>query len=246
MLRTLIVDDEPLAREGLRNLLADASEVTVVGECGDGATALEVIRRDRPDLVLLDVQMPELSGFEVLQQLGPDLPVIIFVTAHDAFALQAFEAHAVDYLLKPVAPARFRQALERARAQVAYDRTSEVSERVTALLETLASENRFPVRLPVKARGSVTFVRVAEIDWIGAAGNYVKLHVGRDRHLIRETLSNLERRLDPRVFVRIHRSTIVNVDRIQEVQPWVKGDHVVVLRDGQKLTLSRTYRDRLL
>lgn len=246
MLRTLIVDDEPLARQGLREFASHEPDLEVVAECGDGRAALEAIRRHHPDLVLLDVQMPEMTGFDVLAALDGPLPAVIFVTAYDTYALRAFDAHAVDYLLKPVELERFRQAVTRARAQIDHDRGGRLAAKLSGLLAEVAASSPYPRRFTVKTAGRVTFVRVADIDWIEAAGNYARLHVGIERHVVRVTMSALERQLDPQQFARIHRSTIVNVDRIREIQPWFKGDHLVILLDGTKLSLTRKYRDRLL
>ncbi|MGE0554266.1 MAG: LytR/AlgR family response regulator transcription factor [Gemmatimonadales bacterium] len=245
-IRAVIVDDEPLARQGLRELLEPEPDIRVVAECGDGEDAVRAVERERPDLLLLDIQMPGLDGFGVLARLAPPRPVVVFVTAHDAFALQAFEAHAIDYLLKPVEPDRFRRALERARAQLGHEQRALVAARLDELLATLPKRPRYPSRLTVRDGPRVSFVPVDEIDWIEAAGNYARLHVGAARHLLRETMSGLEETLDPERFVRIHRSTIVNVARIREIQPWFKGDHLVVLEDGTKLSLTRKYRSRLI
>ncbi len=244
IIRAAIVDDEPLAREGLREFLADEPDVDLVGECGDGRTAVDLIARLRPDLLFLDIQMPEMDGFAVLDALGEQLPAVIFVTAYDEHALRAFQVHALDYLLKPVERLRFRRAVERARAQIHHAEGAEVTRRIASLLRDLGSR-RSVDRLPIKAGGTVYFVRTADIDWIEAAGNYARLHAGGERHVLRETMAALERALDPRQFVRVHRSTIVNVDRIKKIQPWFKGEHVVVLHDGTKLSLSRKYRERL-
>lgn len=244
-IRTLIVDDEPLARERLRTLLADEADIEIVGECGDGRRAVAAIRKHRPDLVFLDVQMPELDGFGVLRAVGAqNLPTVVFVTAYDKYALKAFEVHALDYLLKPFDRDRFDRALDRARRELRRG-TGELNERVLHLLEEAGAKPRFLERLVVKTAGRVYFLRAEEIDWFEAAGNYVKLHAGKDEHLIRETMANLEDQLNPKKFVRIHRSTIVQIERIKELQPWFHGDYVVLLRDGTKLTLSRSYRDRL-
>jgi two-component system, LytTR family, response regulator len=247
-IRTLIVDDEPLARSRLRALLEREEDITVVGECGDGNEAVAAIRELQPDLLFLDVQMPALDGFGVLEAVGGDrVPAVIFVTAYDKYAIQAFEVHALDYLLKPFDRERFHLALERARAQLQREETVAASERLLALLEDAqAQAAKKPLqRLVIKSGGRVFFLRVEEIDWIEAAGNYVRLHVARETHLLRETMNALETRLDPEQFVRIHRSTIVHLDRIQELQPWFHGDYKVILRDGTQLTLSRGYRQKL-
>jgi two-component system LytT family response regulator len=245
-IRTLIVDDEPLARQRLRALLGGDPDIDLVGECGDGRQALDEVRRLTPDLLFLDVQMPALDGFGVLEGLaGGALPAVIFVTAHDRYALKAFEVNAVDYLLKPFDRARFSAALQRAKAQVRRARAGALDERLLDLLETVQNRRPGPERLIVKSGGRVYFVRVQDIDWIEAAGNYVRLHVGKEDHLLRESLSGLEGKLDAGRFVRIHRSTIVNMDRIRELQPAFHGDHVLLLQDGTELTLSRSFRERM-
>jgi two-component system LytT family response regulator len=245
-IRTLIVDDEPLARQRLRKLLDADPDIAVLGECGDGAEAVAALQQLRPDLVFLDVQMPGLDGFAVLKALaGTALPAVIFVTAHDRYALKAFEVHALDYLLKPFDKTRFAAALERAKAQLRQDSTAALSDRLRAMLDAVESRRPAPERLVVKSAGRIYFVRIADIDWIEAAGNYIRLHVGKDAHLLREPLTALERRLDPARFVRIHRSTIVNLERIRELQPAFHGEYVVILCDGTELALSRSCRDQL-
>jgi two-component system, LytTR family, response regulator len=250
-IRTLIVDDEPLARQRLRTLLAADPELELVGECGDGRRAVTAVQELRPDLMFLDVEMPALDGFGVVHSLaGARLPVIIFVTAHDRYALKAFEVHALDYLLKPFDKTRFAAALERGKAQVRLGQSGGMEQRLMAFLRTVedhrpSPRQPLPERLVVKSAGRVSFVRVEELDWIEAAGNYVRLHVAKEDHLLRETLSGLEAKLDPRRFVRIHRSTIVNIDRIRQLQPAFHGDYVVQLHDGTELTLSRSCRDKL-
>lgn len=245
-IRALIVDDEPLARERIRTLLKDEPEVEIVGECADGRRAVSTIREWKPDLIFLDVQIPEMDGFEVLKAVGPGaMPAVIFVTAYDQYALRAFDVHAIDYLLKPFDRQRFHRALRRAKGQISSEKHDDVNERLLALLEDLKGGQKYLERLVIKSGGRVFFLRVDEIDWMEAAGNYVRLHVGKELHLQRETMSALEAKLDPRKFVRIHRSRIVNLERIKELQPWFRGDYQVVLRDGTKLTLSRGYRDRL-
>jgi two-component system, LytTR family, response regulator len=254
-MRVVVADDEPLARRRMLRLLREHDdEVDVVAVCETGAHTVEAIRETRPDLVFLDVQMPELDGFEVLERVGGELPAVVFVTAHDRYALRAFEVHALDYLLKPFDVERFNQALERGRAQV--ERQGEgAAGGLGALLEQLARE-RGPAQPPrprrwldwvmVKARGRVEFVRTADIDWIEAEGNYVRLHAGKKAWLVREKIGALEERLDPDAFLRVHRSSIVQVDRMAELHPMVAGDGILVLRDGTQVKLSRGYRRRLL
>ena len=246
-IRALIVDDEPLARERVRTLLAAERDVELVGECGDGAEAVAAIERLAPDLVFLDVQMPEVDGFEVLQAIpAARLPAVIFVTAYDRYALKAFEVHALDYLLKPFDRERFGLALDRARGEFARgDASGPIAKRLLELLEGLKSERRYAPRLVVRESGRVFFLDVAEIDWIEAVGNYARLHVGKRSHLLRETMKALESRLDPERFVRLHRSSIVNVERIRIVETTRRGDHGVVLADGTHLAASRGYAERL-
>jgi two-component system LytT family response regulator len=246
-IRTLIVDDEPLARERLRALLSAEPDIEVIGECGDGPAAVQAIRSDTPDLVFLDVQIPEIDGFGVIERIGVEnAPVVVFVTAYDQYALEAFDVHAVDYLLKPFDEARFAKALARARGTVQSQRNGEVNERLLTLLRGIkTAPSGRAERLVVKSAGRLFFLRAEEIDWIESSGNYVCLHVGNETHLLRETMSSLEARLDPNSFIRIHRTAIVNVDRIKELQPLFHGEYEVVLRGGARLTLSRSYRDRL-
>lgn len=247
-IRTLIIDDEPLAREKLRGFLEDELDVEVAGECRDGREALLRIEEEKPDLVFLDVQMPELDGFEVLDNLEEEnLPAVVFVTAYDQYALKAFDVHAVDYLLKPFDRGRFREALGRARNELERRQVSDVRRQLRDLLSDVRKQRPdFPERLVIKTSGRVVFVKVEDVEWVDAAGNYVKLHVGGgESHLLRETMAGLEERLDPKKFLRIHRSTIVNVDRIRELQQQFHGDYVVILDNGQRLTLSRSYRDKI-
>jgi two-component system LytT family response regulator len=243
-IRTLIVDDEPLARERVRSLLESEPDVEIVGEAGDGPSALQALRELKPDLLFLDVQMPGLDGFQVLQHLDPDhVPVTIVVTAYDRYAIQAFEIHALDYILKPFDRERFQEAMRRARIQLQQTPNAELSHRMLALIEHVQKRDDYIDRLVVKSGGRVLFVPVSEIDWIEAAGNYVRLHHGPAEHLLRETMSSLEAKLNPKNFLRIHRSTIVNINRIQELQPSFHGDFVVILKGGAQLSLSRSYRE---
>jgi two-component system, LytTR family, response regulator len=244
-IRTLIVDDEPLARERIRSLLEKQPNIDIVGECDNGVSALETIREQKPDLVFLDVQMPEMGGFEVLDNLkGGPMPAVIFCTAHDQFALQAFEVHALDYLLKPFDRERFEKALARATDSMKRKQTDDLSHRLSALLSEVKPEARID-RIAIKSSGRVIFLRLDEIDWIEAADNYVSLHVGNEAHLHRETMNAMEDRLKGGKFMRISRSTIVNVDRIKELQPLFHGEYSVILRNGTRLTLSRGYREKL-
>ena len=245
-IKTLIIDDEPLARDRLRSLLQEQPDIHLSGECSDGRQAVATIRNERPDLVFLDVQMPELDGFGVLQELvGERLPAVIFVTAHDKFALRAFEVHAVDYLLKPFDRDRFQTALARAVQHIKQHQTGELNQRLTALLAEVKPEAKPLERLAIKSSGRVLFLKIDDIDWIEASDNYVSLHAGSETHLHRETMSSLAEQLPPEKFLRISRSTIVNVERIKELQPLFHGEYVVILRNGTKLTLSRNYRAAL-
>lgn len=243
-LRVAIVDDEPLARDKLRGFLTRHPGCTLVGEAGDGLEAVQLLERTRPDLVLLDVQMPELDGFEVLGAADP-LPDVIFVTAFDRYAIQAFEQGALDYLLKPVAPDRFDRALERAIARHGSADPAALARRVAALCEAVAPSRPRVERFLVRERDRSRLVPVGEVDWIEAAGNYVKLHARSGTHLVRSTLKDVEARLDPARFARIHRTAIVNLDRVRFLEPASHGDQAVVLEGGERLTLSRRYRDAL-
>lgn len=244
-IRALIVDDEPLARRRLRSLLRNEPDIDVAGECGDGRRAVAAILEKKPDLVFLDVQMPELDGFAVLDAVEAErLPAIVFVTAYDEHALRAFEVHALDYLLKPFDRDRFRMTLERVRAEVAAQRSGSSNRELLDLISELRNSSRAQQRLMVRNAGRILFLGVNEIDWIEAEGNYVRLHVGKESHLMRETMNAIEQRLAALKFQRIHRSTIVNVERVRELQPWIRGDSVVILRDNTRLTLSRNYRER--
>jgi two-component system LytT family response regulator len=244
--RTLIVDDEPLCRQRVRSLLEADPEVTVVGECGDGAEAAAALQAGQCDLVFLDIQMPTLNGLEVVKALDPEaMPAIVFVTAHQRFALDAFELHAVDYLLKPFDRQRFEKALSWAKEQLRRGARAEASAQLLALRRESQAGRGPTDRVLIKTPGRLYFVKTDAIDWIEAAGNYLRVHTGGETHLLRETMNNLERRLEPTRFVRIHRSTIVNVERIRELQTLFHGDYVVLLRDGTELTLSRNYRQNL-
>ena len=245
VIRAVIVDDEPLARKRIYDLLRKDSEIEVVGECGSGNAAIELIEREKPALLFLDVQMPEANGLDVLEAAQGTVPAVIFVTAYDKYALLAFDAQAVDYLLKPFNEARFQQALERAKERIGKTNSAQVNADLKSLLKDAQGGKKPAERLVIKSGGRVLFLKAAEIDYIEAAGNYLNLCVGKETHLIRETMQSLEARLDPERFLRIHRSTIVNLERIKELQPWFGGEYVVILHDGRKLTLSRTYRARV-
>ena len=263
MIRAIIVDDEPLARRGIRARLDRAGGYTVVAECASGREAITAIREHAPNVVFLDVQMPGIDGFGVIDEIGADrMPVVIFVTAYDTHALRAFEAHAFDYLLKPIDDVRFATTLERARRRVVEREESEVARRLAALMQdlrpALASAESAPTRRPdagepaplpnrivIRDRDRVLFVDVGDIDWIGADGDYVRIHTAGKSHLVRDTMVAMEQRLDATQFVRIHRSAIVNVARIRELRPYSSREYAVILHDGTRLRLSRRYRDRL-
>jgi two-component system LytT family response regulator len=222
------------------------SDIEIIAECANGAEAIEAITELRPDLVVLDVEMPQVDGFSVLEALDSEnLPAVVFVSAHDQYAVRAFESHALDYILKPFDETRVDRALRRVRGQLSRAPGARtIDPGLLSLLEELR-ERRRSDRLVVKTGGRVIFLRTEDIDWVEASGNYVRLHVGGEAHLLRESMKNMERRLDPSTFVRIHRSAIVNVDRIKELEPWFHGEYIVILRDGTRLTSSRVFSDRL-
>ena len=241
--RAVIVDDEPLARERLRTLLTDEPDFRVVAECADGQAAVSCIEESHPDVVFLDVQLPEMDGFEVLDSLGEGTaPVVVFVTAFERHAIATFDASAADYLLKPFYRARFRRTMERVRTRLGAGMPRE---ELRAVLAQVRGAGARQLRFVIRQRGRLLFVWPQEIDRIESAGNYVRLHCGKTSHLYRETLSQLERRLDPALFVRVHRSTIVNLERIRTVQPHFHGEYILTLTDGTRLTSSRTYSGRL-
>ncbi len=248
-IRAAIVDDEPLARRRIRNLLAEAPDVKVIAECANGKDAIESLEESPPDLLFLDIQMPEIDGFDVLQAIGVgQVPAVIFVTAYDQFALRAFEAHALDYLLKPFDDERFAAALLRARERIRQQQGGDLDRRLHALLENVRGDHGFLRRLVVPSGHRNIFVRTEQIDWIEAERNYIRLHVnerGGRTYLLRENLTRIASALDPATFCRIHRSTIVNIDRIQAVESLLHGEYLVVLQDGTKLTSGRSYRRNL-
>jgi two-component system, LytTR family, response regulator len=244
-IQTLIVDDELWARRRIASLLKAEPDMRVVGECSTGADAVQSILTHLPDLIFLDVQMPKMDGFEVLDAVpSKRLPLVVFATAYDKYALQAFDVHAVDYLLKPFDAERFRKALNRARDD--FQLKNELAQdKLRALLESVQNDRKFLRRLVVKSGGRIVFVRSSDVDWLEASGNYVTLHVGRESHLFRTTMNAIEPKLHPEQFVRIHRSAIVNLDRVKEVQPWFHGEQLLVLKDGTKIHVGRGFRSRL-
>ena len=248
-IRALMVDDEPLARKRVRALLGEQPDIEIVGECDDGEQAVSAIREQRPDLVLLDIQMPRLDGLGVVEAIEPDhMPAVIFVTAYDQHAVRAFEINAIDYVLKPFDAERFGHAVRRARQRIEHERSGddeELKRRLLGALRQLHSDDRPVDRLVIKARGRISFLPVDEIDWIEAAGKYARIHAGAAEHLMRESMNRLEAQLDPDRFVRIHRSTIVNLDSIRELEPMFHGEYRVFLKNGAELTLSRGYRSKL-
>lgn len=235
-IETLIVDDERLARHRLRRLLESQPDIAIAGECASGKEAADFLDSRHVDLMFLDIQMPEMDGFALLEsRTGSRLPMVVFVTAHDMHAVRAFEVHALDYLLKPFDEDRLSKCLHRVRAATESKEKSPGS-----------APRQRPGRLAVRSSGKVFFVKMDDIDWVEAADNYVVLHLGSETHILRETMNSIQNRLDQDKFIRVHRSRIVNVERIKELQPWFHGEYLIVLRDGTQLTLSRSYRERLM
>ena len=246
-LRALIVDDEPIARKGVRSLLKSEEQIEVIGEAANGLEAIEMISKKSPDVVFLDVQMPGLDGFGVIEQIGVGkMPVIIFVTAYDLHALKAFQVHAIDYLLKPINPDNFHIAVERARSLLQTEKSVDINKKLVALLQTMNVNQEYHKRFVLKSTGRMVIVNVDEIDWIEADGDYVRLYVKGRYQLMRERISAIEQQINPAQFIRIHRSVIVRIDRIKEMKPLLNGDHLLTLHDGTQLSLSRTYRDKVL
>lgn len=245
-IRTVIIDDEPAAREGVRMLLENDSEISVIAECANGCEAIATINEQEPDLIFLDVQMPEINGFEVLETIeAKQMPNVIFVTAYDKYAIRAFEIHALDYLLKPFTVERFSKALARVKTQINEKETGDLSQKLTALLENLKPDAGYLERFVVKNVGRISFVSTEEIYWIEAADVYVNLHTAREFYSIRGAISRLEARLDPTRFLRVHRSTIVSIRHIKELTPLFHGEYLITLDNGKNLTSSRNYNDKL-
>ena len=248
IIRTVIADDEPLARRGIRAHLNLEKDIEIVSECRNGREAVEAIQACSPDLVFLDVQMPELDGFGVVEAVGVErMPAVIFVTAYDRHALRAFEVNALDYLLKPFDGERFAKAVQRARNQIARHGLDDFSGQLQNLLADLdlLPNRKHPRRLVIKSAGRILFIDVDEIDWVEAADNYVRLHSGKESHLLRETMNSLEKRLDPAKFLRIHRSRIVNREKVKELRPLFRGEYDITLQDGTRLESGRGYREQI-
>jgi two-component system LytT family response regulator len=246
-IRVLLVDDESLAREMIREMLQDDPSAEIIGECVNGEEAIAAILEHTPDLLFLDVQMPEASGFTVLENLknGRRMPHVIFVTAYDQYAVRAFEFHALDYLLKPFDRERFEASWQRAKEHILKEKNGRMDERILTLLEELKAGSKYLERLVIKSAGRVFFLEADDIDWIEAEGNYVSVHSGAKSHLLRETISSLESQLDPKKFRRIHRSSLVQINKIKELQPWFHGEYRIILHCGAELMLSRNYRENL-
>jgi two-component system LytT family response regulator len=246
-IRTLIVDDMSLARERLKHALAADAEIEVVGEAANGREAVGAIWSLTPDLVFLDVQMPQMDGFEVVEEIGDErMPAVVFVTAFDEFALRAFEVNALDYLLKPFEEERLSKTVERVKRQLKKGERGSLEEKLLKLLDEVPERSEYVKRIPVKTAQYTVLVVVEDIDWVGGAGNYLELHCGKDVYLIRERIHQLEQKLNPQQFVRIHRSVIVNIDRIKTLHPMFNSDYLIILHNGVKLNVSRTYHEKLL
>ncbi|MCU1263167.1 MAG: DNA-binding response regulator [Bryobacterales bacterium] len=245
-INTLIVDDERLSRQRISRLLGDEPDVDIVAECSNGPEALAAMLEKSPDLMFLDVQMPGVDGFHVMDTaIAKAIPVVVFVTAFDGYALKAFDVQAFDYLLKPFDRARFQETLRRVRLQLSRVRSGEMNQRLAGPADAVRPGQRGCSRIAIRTPGHVAIVRTDEIDWVEAADNYVCIHCGAETHVLRETMNALEARLPNKQFQRVHRSTIVNIDRIKELQPWFRGDYRIILRDGTQLTLTRSYREKL-
>src|SRR2546423_2444536 len=245
-IRVVIADDEVLARKFIRRMLKQDPEVEIVAECSNGAEAVVTIRKEKPDLVFLDVQMPAMDGFAVLDAVRLEhLPEIVFTTAYESYAIRAFELHALDYVLKPFDQLRFKAALKYAKERFHSEHDEEKRLQVGALLESIRAQREYLDRIIIRADGRISFLHTREIDWLEADDKYVHLHTGKGRRMVRQTLAAMESQLDPKRFLRVHRSAMVNVDRIKELQPLFNGEHSLVLEDGTRLTLSRKYKDKL-
>lgn len=246
-IRLLVVDDEPLARAGIRRLLEGDSDIDVIGECGDGAEAVVAIMDQQPDAVLLDIKMPEMTGLEVVRTVGVErMPLTVFITAYDAHALHAFELHAVDYLLKPFDDTRFTQTITRLKREFRTRAAARLSEKLLHVLQdTQPAQPRYLTRIVVRGDGRTLLLRSDDVDWIEAADYYARIHTGNKSYLLRETMNELETRLNPEQFFRVHRSAIVNLEKVQEIQPYTRGEHVVIMMSGARVRLSRGRREKL-
>ncbi|NGP77047.1 response regulator transcription factor [Balneolaceae bacterium YR4-1] len=245
-IRTVIVDDEPLARKRLESLLKEDKEIELLESCANGQEAIETIEKERPDLVFLDIQMPEINGFEVLQGIDQDkVPLVVFVTAYDEYAIKAFDVHALDYIMKPFKRERFYESLDRAKKALKQDDKAKMSGKIEDLLEYLDESGGPQSRILVKSSGRYFFLKATDIDWIESSGNYVRIHSGGKNYLIRETMKNMEKKLDSDTFFRIHRSTIINVEKVKELEQWFHGDYQVIMYNDHKLTMSRNYKEIL-
>ena len=245
---TLVVDDEPLARDYIRRLLKDDDQIEIVGEAGNGRDAVRLINEQKPELIFLDVQMPEMDGFTVLNNLEPDiLPTVIFTTAYEAYAIRAFEIHALDYLLKPFDDHRFAQAVRHTKERLSrrHSEKPAESEQIKELLENINDTPQYLERFLIKSNGRIVFLKTKEIDWIKSDDKYVYLHFGKSSHLVRQSLSQMKTQLDPKLFVQIHRSAIVNIERIKELQPMFNGEYNLLLENGAEVPLSRNYKSKL-
>jgi two-component system LytT family response regulator len=246
-IRTLIVDDMPLARKLIKESLTGENDFEIIGECEDGSDAINAIKTLEPDLVFLDVQMPEVSGFEVIEYIGIEqMPVVIFITAYDEFALRAFEACALDYLLKPFKKSRLIRTLERAKREINLRQAGKPDQHLSQLMSQVGREPKYLQRIIVKSGEQTILLSVDDIDWIGGAGNYLELHVGKEIYLIRGRMNTMELKLNPDTFGRVHRSTIINLNRVKTLHPLFHGDHLIRLGDGTELNMSRTYYEKLL
>ncbi len=242
----IIVDDEPLARKRIKSLLDSDSSMHVLATCANGKEALQVMESQTPDILFVDIQMPEMTGFQLVENIGPSrIPAIIFVTAYDEFALKAFEVHAMDYLLKPFENERFLDTLERAKQIIVNKKTDFLQAKVAKMLEDLQPKKNYVKRIMVKNSDKVFFIETDEIEYLESSGNYVKIHSNGKHQLVRDTLTNMLSNLDPEQFFRVHRSTVVNINKVKELQPWFHGDYLVVMKDGTKLNMSRNYKEIL-
>jgi two-component system LytT family response regulator len=245
-IRTVVVEDEPVARRRIKRLLAKDTDVEIVAECASGRQAVIKLLEEKPDLVFLDVQMPEMDGFEVLKAISAaQMPEIIFTTAYDNYAIKAFNAHALDYLLKPFESERFERALQRAKNQIRQKQNGGLNNQINSLLNAIQPKTKYLERLFIKSAEEILLVKVSEIDWIEPAGNYLKLFIGKDVHFLRETMSGIQAKLDPKTFLRVARSLIVNIERIKKLHPLFRGEYVIVLESGKQLTTSRSYHGRI-